>query len=400
MDRRVFMTRAAALGCSIAASPLVTPVALANAPWDTRLIVILLRGGMDGIDAIRPVGDQNFSAMRPSLNRDTIELTDFYGLNNGLRPLLPLWQAGDFGIAHATSTPYRGKRSHFDGQDVLEAGTIGGLRDGSDGWLNRMLQTVPGITGQTSYSIGREQQLILSGGAPTSSWSPEAKLAMTPQAELLLRLVYENDPLFSATSTKAIEIAQTVAVDAERDEQAVQSMMDSPMMAQINGKAEHVKLANFAADRLRGNTRIASFSVNGWDTHANQRNGLGRALRRLSDTILTLRTGLDSVWDKTAILCLTEFGRTARENGTKGTDHGTGGAMIYAGGALNGGRVLGDWPGLGTSDLLNQRDLMPTRDVRAYPAWVMHGLLGIDRRAIELSIFPGLEMGPDPGILG
>ena len=400
MDRRTFLARASALGCSLAASPLVTPVALANAPWDTRLVVIMLRGGMDGIDAIRPVGDPNFAKLRPSLNRDTLELTDFYGLNSGLRPLLPLWQAGDFGVAHATSTPYRGKRSHFDGQDVLEAGTIGGLRDRSDGWLNRMLQTVQGITGQTSYSIGRDPQLVLSGGAPTSSWSPEARLSLTPQAERLLRLVYENDPFFAATSAKAIEIAQTVAFEADSNEQATMGMMDSPMMAQVDGKAEHVQLANFAADRLRGQTRIASFSINGWDTHANQRNGLGRALRRLSDTILTLRSGLAPVWDKTAILCLTEFGRTARENGTKGTDHGTGGAMLFAGGALNGGRVLGDWPGLGTSELLGQRDLMPTRDVRAYPAWVMHGLMGIDRRALELSIFPGLEMGSDPGILG
>ncbi len=400
MDRRAFLTRMGAVGCSAAASPLFTPMALASAPWDTRLVVILLRGGMDGLDVVRPVGDPDFIGLRPTLQRDTLELTDFFGLHGALRPLLPLWQDGDFGAAHATSTPYRGKRSHFDGQDILEAGSLGGLRTTDDGWLNRLLQIVPGISGQTGFSIGRNIELILSGRAPMSSWSPEASLALSPQAERLLRLVYENDPMFAAASDKAIEIAQTVAMDAGRDQETSDEMMGQPMMAQVNGNAEHVKLAEFAAARLRGQTRIASFSINGWDTHANQRNGLSNALRRLSDTILTLRSGLAPVWDKTAILCLTEFGRTARENGTRGTDHGTGGAMLYAGGALNGGRVLGDWPGLGAEALLNQRDLMPTRDIRSYPAWVMHALMGIDKRAIELSVFPGLEMGPDPRIVG
>lgn len=131
----------------------------------------------------------------------------------------------------------------------------------------------------------------------------------------------------------------------------------------------------------------------------NQQIGLRRALGRLSDTILTLRAGLGPVWDKTAVLCLTEFGRTAAENGTKGTDHGTGGAMIYAGGALRGKCILGDWPGLAEADLYNRRDLLPTRDIRAYPAWVMHDLLGIQKRAIETAIFPGLDMGANPGMV-
>ena len=399
MDRRGFLTRLGAVGCSAAASPLFTPMALAAAPWDTRLIVILLRGGMDGLDVIRPVGDPDFAALRPTLQRDTIETGGFFGLHGDLRPLLPLWQAGDFGAVHATSTPYRGKRSHFDGQDILEAGSIGGLRDSADGWLNRMLQVVPGVTGQTGYSIGRNMELIMSGRAPMSSWSPEASLELSPQAERLLRLVYQNDPLFASASDKAIQIAQSVAMAADADSEQADGMMADPMMAQVNGNSEHVQLAEFAAARLRGQTRIASFSINGWDTHAKQRNGLRTALRRLSDTILTLRTGMAPIWDKTAILCMTEFGRTARENGTRGTDHGTGGAMLFAGGALNGGRVLGDWPGLNSSALLNQRDLMPTRDVRSYPAWVMHGLMGLERRAIEDAIFPGLDMGSDPGLL-
>lgn len=399
MDRRQFFTRVAALGCSAAANPFVTPIALASAPWDTRLVVIILRGAMDGLDAFQPVGDANFAALRPTLAGGTLDLDGFFGMNSALRPMLPLWQAGEFGAAHAVSTPYRDKRSHFDGQDILEAGKPGLTGADNDGWLNRMLASLPGITGQTAFAIGRERQLILSGSAPASRWSPEAGLDLSPQAENLLSLVYSNDPLFAGASAQAIEIAKSLAMSAETDAAEMETMMASPMMAGVKQNAEHVQLAEFAASRLRDETRIASFSVNGWDTHLNQKGGLGKALGRLSDTILTLRAGLGPIWEKTAVLCLTEFGRTARENGTRGTDHGTGGAMIYAGGALNGGRMLGEWPGLAEADLYNRRDLMPTRDVRAYPAWVMHDLLGLDRSLIELSIFPGLEMGRNPGIV-
>jgi len=150
---------------------------------------------------------------------------------------------------------------------------------------------------------------------------------------------------------------------------------------------------------LRGAARIASFSINGWDTHLNQKQGLGRALSQLSDTILTLRAGLGPLWQQTGVICLTEFGRTARENGTKGTDHGTAGALLYAGGAMRGGKVAGVWPGLAEADLYDRRDLMPTQDVRNIAAWVMHGLMDVDRSTLSGVIFPNLELGADPQIL-
>lgn len=399
LNRRKFLTRMAAIGCSVAASPLITPVAFASAPWDTRLVVIILRGAMDGLDAFRPVGDPNYAALRPTLLQNTIDLTGFFGMHPALSSLRPLWNAGQMGAAHAVSTPYRDKRSHFDGQDILEAGKPGIAGAGNDGWLNRMLQTLPNVEGQTAFAIGRDQQLLLTGAAPAARWSPEASLTLSPQAQQLISLVQSADPLFHAASAEAIAIAQSVTMSAASDADGAEMMLADPMMAAVNAQAEHVQLAEFAAARLRGDTRIASFSINGWDTHLNQKTGLKRALNRLGDTILTLRAGLGPTWDKTAVLCLTEFGRTAHENGTKGTDHGTGGAMVYAGGALNGGRILGDWPGLREADLYNRRDLMPTRDVRAYPAWVMHDLMGINRTTIETAIFPGLQMGVNPGIV-
>lgn len=399
MKRRHFLKRVAALGCSAAASPLVTPVAFASAPWDTRLVVIILRGAMDGLDVFRPVGDPHYAALRPTLRQGTLDLNGFFGMHAALSPLMPLWDRGEMGAVHAVSTPYRDKRSHFDGQDILEAGSVGANARKSNGWLNRMLQTVPGVAGETAYAVGRYQLLVMTGASPVARWSPEAELSLSPQAERLLGIIHQSDPLFHSASADAMRIAQTVAMSAQEDEEMGDMMMSNPMMAAVQQNAEHVQLAEFAAARLREDTRIASFSLSGWDTHLNQKAGLNGALRRLSDTILTLRAGLGPVWGKTAVLCLTEFGRTAAENGTKGTDHGTGGAMIYAGGALNGGRILGDWPGLAEADLYNRRDLMPTRDVRAYPAWVMHDLMGIKRRAIESAIFPGLDMGSNPGIV-
>ncbi len=384
LDRRSVL-KGLVVGCSAAASPLVTPVVLASVPWEQRLVVLILRGAMDGLDAVRPVGDPAYRALRPTLSQGGLPLDGWWELHPALEPLLPLWQAGEFGAVHAVSTPYRDRRSHFDGQDILEAGTgEEGLVGSRDGWLNRMLQAVPGVEAQTAYAIGRENLKILAGEAPVSSWSPDVRLRLSPQARRLLELVHHDDPLFRAASQQAIAIVDEL--DGEGQDSG-------------GWQAGHIQLAQFAAGRLRQETRIASFSLGGWDTHGEQGRNLGRALTTLAETIVALREGLGPVWGQTAVLCMTEFGRTARENGSKGTDHGTGGAMLFAGGALRGGRVGGDWPGLGEGDLYAGRDLLPTRDVRAHAAWVMRGLFGLDAQVLEQAVFPGLDIGSDPGLV-
>lgn len=367
------------IGCSLAASPFVTPMAFASGPWDNRLVVIILRGALDGLDAVAPVGDPMLAELRPTLSaQNHLPLDGFYGLHPALSPLLPLWLAGEFGAVQAVSTPYRDVRSHFDGQDILEAGISGPDGGARDGWLNRMVQTVPGLQADVAYAIGTEHLRILDGDADVSRWGPEAQLEMSAAAERLLERVQHGDPLFQTATSEAVAIAAAVA--AERP-----------------SGAAHLRAAQFAANRLREDTRIASFSVGGWDTHVRQGPALSRSLGRLAEVILTLKDGLGSDWSKTAVLCVTEFGRTARENGTTGTDHGTGGAMLYAGGALRGGQVLGDWPGL--VDLYAGRDLMPTRDVRAHIGWTMRGLFGLDASVIEQAVFPGLDLDPASGIL-
>lgn len=401
--RRAFLGRSLALGCSLAASPLVTPVTMASAPWDTRLVVIILRGAMDGLDAVRPVGDPGFAALRGKAMEAGPELDGFYALHPALSDLMPLWDKGELGFVHAVSTPYRDKRSHFDGQDILEAGTgsdaQGRIRDG---WLNRMLQTMPGITAETAYAVGREDMLLLSGDAAVANWSPEAALALSPQAQRLLEMVMHDDPLFRDSMEEAIALSQT-----EMRELAGGGTLDAGEM--LNAMQNNMRptrerdrvgsIVRFAAERLQGDSRIAAFSLNGFDTHAKQDRALPRALGPLQEAVLTLREGLGDVWDKTAVLAMTEFGRTARLNGSRGTDHGTAGAMLVAGGAIRGGRVWGDWPGLDEAALYQQRDLMPTRDVRAFAGWVMRDLFGVEQGMIEGTVFPGLDLGANPKLL-
>lgn len=398
MQRRDFLIGGALAGCSLAASPLVTPIALANAPWDTRLVVIVLRGGLDGLDLVRPYGDAALAGLRPTLidpaTVGELDLDGFFAAHPAVAPLMPLWDAGDLGFYHAVSTPYRDKRSHFDGQDILEAGVAGveGLAS-RDGWLNRLLQAVPGVSMETAFAIGREQMLILSGAAAASRWSPEARLALSPQTRRLLELVQHDDPPFRDASLAAIEIAEQIA-QGEGEAGGQADMMTGEVF-----RGDHATVARFAAARLREETRIVSFSLGGFDSHADQQRGLPRALTALTETLLTLKTGLGDVWDRTAVLCVTEFGRTAQENGTRGTDHGTGGVMIHAGGAVRGGRVMGDWPGLRQSDLYDGRDLMPLRDLRAPAGWMMRGLFGVSTGIIERAVFPGVDLGADPGLL-
>ena len=387
--RRDLLRNIGAIGCSAAASPLITPVVFAAAPVETRLVVIILRGAMDGLDVVQPYGDPGLAQWRNRLSggpaNGALDLDGFHALNPALADLMPLWSKGELGFVHAVSTPYRHKRSHFDGQDFLENG--GGSPDGQstasdDGWINRLLPLIGGASAQTAFSVGRERMRLLSGDAPYSSWSPDADLDLSEQGKLLLELVYAGDPLFQEAAMAAAHLSAT---------------MDNPMSARKAGRAE--ALAQFAADRLNEETRIAAFSLGGFDTHRNQTATLKPALAELQTAILSLRDGLGRNWSKTAVLAVTEFGRTVAENGTAGTDHGTGGVMMMAGGAISGGKVRGIWPGLAEADLFERRDLMPTDDLRRYAGWVIRDLFGVAAGDIAARVFPGVDMGDNPGLL-
>lgn len=398
MDRRHFMRGLAVAGCSAAAHPLMTTVTLAGSDGgrplgDHRLVVMILRGAMDGLDVVQPQGDAQYAALRPTLLQPgASDLDGFFKLHAGLGGLMPMWGAGQLAFAHATSTPYRDKRSHFAGQDMLEAGTGMDVPAGlvKDGWLNRLLQSQPGLTSETAYAIGRDAMPLLQGAAEVRNWAPEAVLALSPQARLLFEQIYHDDPLFQQTAFEAMELAESGHTSA-------MEMDPNPTGVKVQ---DVEKLIDYAAGRLRQDTRIAAFSMSGWDTHRGQAAGLTKALTRLQYAILRLQTGLGpEIWGKTALLAMTEFGRTAQENGTAGTDHGTGGLMLMAGGAINGGRMFGKWPGLAEQDLYDRRDLMPTSDVRDWAAHTMRGMYGLERSVLEQTVFPGLIMGADPGLV-
>ncbi len=389
LSRRKFLARSALVGCSAAASPLLTPVSFASAPWDTRLVVIILRGAMDGLDVVQPYGRPGLAAHRATMplgpEYGATDLDGFFALNAGLAQLLPLWHKGELAFVHATSTPYRDKRSHFDGQDILENGAARAATGVRGGWLNRAIANVPESSVQSAYAIGQSDLLLMSGDQPVSEWAPEAAVEMSAQTEMLMRGVMSEDPLCAAVYEEVLRLSE----------------IEKSILDQTNKKASmEVKLASFAASRLKNEARIAAFSINGWDMHANQANRMHRHLPKLSTAIQTLHDDLGpDIWAKTAVLAMTEFGRTVQENGTKGTDHGTAGAMVLAGGAINGGKVFGTWPGLTEADLYKRRDLMPTTDVRAHTAWIMRGLMGLDRATLENTVFPGLDMGDSLGLL-
>lgn len=383
LSRRAFL-----IGCSVAASPLLTPVTFAAAPGENRLVVIVLRGAMDGLDVVRPLGDPAYAKLRPTLAADAANgpaLNDFFVLHPAATGLMPLWQNGELAFAHAVATPYRSGRSHFIGQDALENGTGGAdgtLTPNHDGWLNRALFLMPHAKADTAVSVGQQRLLVLDGAHETDHWFPVTESPLSAQGQDLLSAVNAADPLFA----KPYAEAQTL----------VRSLNGETLP---KGGLGYDKLGAYVAERLVGPSRIASFSFGGWDTHHGQGRIMTEQLTALSDALVAMKTGLGKAWGSTLVLAMTEFGRTARENGTAGTDHGTGGMAILAGGALKGKRVFGKWPGLADGDLLAERDLMPTGDVRAYPAWALRAMFGVDAAGLQSSVFPGLDLGPDPGLL-
>lgn len=390
MHRRRFLNALmAGAACSVAAMPAITPMSFAAIPGERRFVAIILRGAMDGLDAVQPYGDPFLRKLRRNLSlgpdAGATDLDGFYALHPGLAPLLPMWRAGEVAFAQAVSTPYRDKRSHFDGQDILEAGTAEPARMGeaTGGWLNRLLPLIPGAVFETAYAVGTDELAILRGENPYASWAPATQLALSSQAQILLQRLYEPDPAFHTAAESAI------AISAETNQPGMQKQSRKGAAA----------LASFAAQRLNDASRIAAFSLNGWDTHRNQSRNMGTGLGQLAEVLIVLKRDLGANWGNTVVMAMTEFGRTAAENGTGGTDHGTGGLMVMAGGAIRGGKIHGQWPGLDPAALYAGRDLMPTADVRSYAGAAIAGLFGVPTRALEEVIFPGLRLDQMPSIL-
>ena len=336
-----------------------------------KLVIVILRGALDGLAAVPKLDDPHLRGYRRNLvSEDALTLADGFALHPSLKTVHELFGAGDASIVHAVAGPYR-ERSHFLAQDLLEAGTLEDVT--SDGWLNRALQFAPQPL--SAVSIGPSAPLILRGEANISTWSPPALPEVDDDTIARLIGLYEGDDVLGPA------LQEAVALDA---------VMDGNMP---RGRGRNIAAQSLsAAGRLLaapGGPDIAVVPIGGWDTHAGQVGALSGRLRQLDGGIGALKKQLGPAWQNTAVAIVTEFGRTVRQNGTRGTDHGTAGAAFLLGGSISGGHLLGDWPGLAPGALYQSRDLMPANDLRAIFKGLLELQFGFGPPALAKNVFPG-----------
>jgi uncharacterized protein (DUF1501 family) len=387
--RREFLRRSIQFGVGALASTALPGVSFATLPTgDRALIVVLLRGALDGLSAVPPYGDPQYAAARgpiaipaASQAHGALDLDGFFGLHPAMPLLHDRWQAGELLVAHAVASPYR-ERSHFDGQNVLENG--GDRPSGTaSGWLNRALVAMGGQV--QGLALGQNVPLILRGPAPVGSWAPSGLPEVEPELITRLRDLYSGDPTLSARLDEAMHIE--ALADASLPPQGTMGAVRDRGVARLKATADAA--AHMIA--APGGPRVAVFDATGWDTHAGEgaaEGQLAARLRALDQVLDALRAGLGAQWSRTAVLVCTEFGRTVQVNGTRGTDHGTGTVALLLGGAVHGGRMQADWPGLADAQRYQGRDLRPTLDLRALAKGLLRDHLGVGTAALG-DVFPG-----------
>ena len=406
-------SRRSFLGTSLfagASTLMASRLAFANAPTDSRFVFVLLRGALDGLSAVPPVGDPEYAACagrsrwrRPA----TAPRCRSKGRSRCIRALTFLHQsyaAKELAVLHAVASPYR-ERSHFDAQNVLESGDLR-PHGSTSGWMNRALSALPaGKSREAGVALGANVPLAMRGPAEVASWSPTKIAALDEETLARITDLYARDPLLSqrladALESDAIANEAQAAAQTEAEGDAAMAMtsarrMSWSVMRKRSATTTRVtpETARAAAGFLKRDDgpRVAMFDTTGWDTHANEGGAQGQLalrLRGLDAAMAALKESLGPVWRNTVVLVATEFGRTAAINGTRGTDHGTGAAAFLLGGAVAGGRVLTDWPGLARANLLDSRDLKPTRDLRTVMKGVLRDHLGVPAAALDSKVFP------------
>jgi uncharacterized protein (DUF1501 family) len=379
---------------------------------DPRFLTIVLRGALDGLATVAPVGDPDWVSLRGdnalTLGGKTpaLKLDEFFALNPAMPNLHRMFQANEAIVVHAAATSYR-ERSHFDGQDVLESGVE---KPGSakTGWLNRLLVGLApeervGSNGGRVFAVGPVTPLVVRGPAPVLSWSPQRIFPATDDTIMrLLELYRDTDREFARAFESRVKLASLTQDSVVKQMPAI-GQVTGPNIAQL--RAYFAEAVGAAATFLAQSDgpRVGALALDGWDTHYNE----GIATGQLAQLLGALDGALDAAeqnmgpaWRETVVVLVTEFGRTARINGTLGTDHGTATVMLLAGGALKGGRVIADWPGLKAADLLEDRDLKPTIDVRGVLKGLLNDHLRADERALAADVFPGsTDVRPIAGLV-
>ncbi|WP_428488150.1 DUF1501 domain-containing protein [Rhodopila sp.] len=363
------------------------------AETDNRFVLVFLRGAMDGLNVVVPYGDANLKLWRPSLvlpepgaEKGLADLGGFWGLHPSLKAMHALYAANDLLPIQCVAGPNR-SRSHFEAQDMME---IGAETRMTSGWLNRIAALLPvNPHCDMAFTMGSMPPLILHGPTPTTTWDP---FHTRPRVSAGF---YDNIVAMHAQDART---GADVA-DGLRERRHIDAILAGTTYDGLS--PGFPRLARAAARMLAApdGPRLAELELDGWDTHTGQPPRLAEALGKLDEGIAVLRAGLAEVWTKTAILVVTEFGRTVRVNGSGGTDHGTGTAAILMGGAVAGGRVLADWPGLGARQLFEDRDLQPTLDIRAVTKGLLGPLLGLSAAGLT-KVFPDSEsVTPRSGLL-
>lgn len=382
-ESRLLVSRRSVLGITAGLfSSAFMPRLASAATADPRLLIVVIRGGMDGVNVVVPHGDPAYASMRGAIalsRSDTLSLDSFYGLNTALTAFGTMYRQGEAAAVHATCVPLQ-NRSHFDAQDNLENG-MPGLSSNATGWLNRLLAAMPAgapIRAQGAIQIG-DAPLLLRGPAPVLGWSPTwFSHAPAQTTNQLLSLYASRDPQLG---------------------QALQAGLKADALAERTSSGSEDGISNLrkgfrAAGRLLSaadGPRIAVLSVGNFDTHSNQGTTSGflwGSLRELDNAIADFQANARTIWPNTAIVMATEFGRTVRVNGDRGTDHGVGTVALLAGGAVAGGRVYGDWPGVAAKDLVDDSDLKATTDLRAVFKGVLRDHVGVPTRTLDEVIFP------------
>ncbi|GFE88190.1 DUF1501 domain-containing protein [Steroidobacter agaridevorans] len=388
MNRRTFVISSAFGGLAT----LLPRIPFASTKTDARFVLVILRGALDGLAAVPAYGDGNYASKRGALaiTTPTQKLDGMFALHPSMTHLYQRYREKELIVFHAVASPYR-ERSHFDGQDLLESGTAE-LKGARDGWLNRALAGMPANKGRTTdqiaVALAQNIPLVLRGDAAVNSWAP-SRLPDT-DADTLQRIadLYSTDEYF-ATRLQSALAADGIAGEG-------MAAMGGGKRDPLNGFSAVTSAAGKFLAAADG-PRVAVIEVGGWDTHANQgaeQGQLANRLRSLDQGLETLRTSLGAAWTETAMLVVTEFGRTVAVNGTRGTDHGTATCAFLSGGAIAGGRVIADWPGLRNGDLYQQRDLKPTLDLRSVFKGVLGAHLGVSDSMLETKVFPN-SVGAD-----
>jgi uncharacterized protein (DUF1501 family) len=406
IKRREFLA-----GAAVASSGMLmtNSIAFAGSTTRTRFVFVILRGALDGLAAVPPYGDADYARLRgevalapPGAAGGALKLDGLFGLHPSLAFLHESFGAHELVVFHAIASPYR-ERSHFDGQDVLENG-YARAHAVQTGFINRALAALPADHnargGALGIALGQNVPLVMRGPAPVASWSPAHLAALDEDTLQRISDRYSTDALLSqrladalATQSVASAAADAPAMQGSAGEPAPRELLAQREAGNVRRGAPYKEIIHATAGFLKSDDgpRVAVFDASGWDTHANEGGAEGQLAARLAGLdsgMRSLKDELGPVWRDTAVLIVTEFGRTAAVNGTRGTDHGTAAAAFLVGGAVDGGRVIATWPGLSSRALYEGRDLAPTLAMHSVLKGVLADHLQVPTRALESSVFP------------